>query len=493
MIRRLAILLDHKAAEGNGNQPAKPDPKPANSNPDPAPEPGKEPDPEPEPEPGKEPEPEPEPDPAGDPLLKALLADMKPDPEIKPVKVEDEPAPEPAQPAEPELAPAPAKASEKPKKKKVKFEFPDPTPSHAPAAPTPEPAKAPEPAKDPDADYINGLTEDQKEELSEAEYLERLFPEKYQGRKKKLMDWYRNLDTTANKLLQDNPDRPLDASNEDFAKFLKTKPPVDLAHSRKAQRTMAEESAEQRVEAKIAPKITELERKQNEIEFKPQLDRMMSQMDNAMEELIASDDKSPLTPAIQALKADPNTPEFRLEKKIIDEEKRSSGKLSREYVMLTRGVRNYNEQNQTHKQLLEFINEQGRQMAAQPDEVKRDNKGRMFLSRSEYADAKRKDKDAASKYWTFSHGDILQMIGMQAKDNMESRLKQTLKEQEELGFVRGSKNNSANPPKAAPKKEPEAIAKPKLTPKPAKGSATDPKPQPNGNEIDVVGTLGLRR
>src|SRR6266567_7335721 len=183
-----------KAAEpvalAAGTQPPSPTAPPAQGTPPPEPKPG---------EPPAPPPPEPEPPVTGreDPLLASLFRDLsggeieiKPVPEPKELTAEETAAAELKAKADADAkakadAEAAAKAAgtepPKPVAKKKKVEIlPDddlPLPPTAPVLPAAQ-QPPPTPREDPDAAYIASLTEEQVEELRDAQYAEARMGEK---------------------------------------------------------------------------------------------------------------------------------------------------------------------------------------------------------------------------------------------------------------------------------------------------------------------------
>lgn len=453
-----------------------------------------------------QPEPEPEPVPGHkDPLLAALFADV--DPNFK--KVEDEPDPPTEPPATPPAEPPPqtppADDADKGKKKKKKkfaliesLDAPAAAPPAAPVPPVPTPAPA-TPTQDLDAAYIAGLSDEQKEELRESEYAEKLYPERYKGRRAQLLSWYKHVDTETTRLTQENPARTLDDSDEDFSKVLKAKPKMDSAHSKRVMREIAKDEVQAEVRQSVEPKLAELANKQREIEFQPQLNRIIGQLDGAMEEIIASDEASPLTEAIKARTSEPpagvDAKQYReemaghyaLENRIMEDEKQVSGALTKEFVMIVKGVRRYDATNETHRQLLEFINQEGQAMRGKTVN------GLTFLPRDEYNAVVSKDPSQKTKYTTFNDTDILRMIGFQAKINMENRLQAELEDAKKKGFERRrpAKHGQQS---ATPPKNPQPVTPPKATSTPSRGPGVQPaSAATNDNSINVSEVLELKK
>lgn len=476
MLSKHRILLDPAVPSDGGTPPAPAAPDPA-----------------PAPEPTPEPAPEPAPPPAPDPLLAALFDDMR-EPEITPVP-DPQPVPAPAAPAAPAPAAAPptppAPARKQARKMVVDASVLD-EPVAAPGA-SPAPARAPELAADPDEDYVRGLTDEQKDRLTEAEVAGRLYPDKYGQQRKKMIAWYRSLDSTLTTLTAADPDRTLDENDEEFKQFLKTKPKLEPTARDRVQRTIGAEEAEQKVMARMTPQLNALENRQKEIEIRPKVEELVRQVGGGVLSLIASDAKSPMAAAAKAFqeKGDGADAEHPLEAEIIRAESQKLATLVTEYSHIAKGVSRFDPQNAYHTGLLNFINEEGAAFARKGGES-RVRGGKTFLPRDEFIPLSRSNPAEASKHWTFGHDDVIRMLAWKAKESMESRLKA----EEELairrGFTRKPRADSAAAPKADAS-EPQPLTPPAAAPIPARGGAPTPVAAQPTNEIDVVETLGFRK
>lgn len=434
-----------------------------------------------------------------DPLLAALFSDFEvpsveepvnPDPASAPVPAPAAPPPAPelaaAAPPPPDETPAPRKA-----KKSVIMVDDIPQPTPPPAA---EPTPATPPAADPDESYVAGLTDEQRDELHEAEVAGRLFPEKYGDRRKKLLSWYRQVDSTAQQLRSADPERSLDENDDEFKRFLDTKPRMDAAASKRVQRSIGAEEAVKEVKSTYEPKLEELKRKQDEIEFKPQAEKIVSQIGSGVMNLIVNDEASPLTEAAKAMqqKGDSAADDYPLEVEIVQREMKILSTAANEMAHFSRGIRKYDANNPYHAGLVNFINVQGDAFKANGGNL-RIRDGKSFITRAEMAQLRRAKSPEADRYWTFSDRDVFVIMANQAKKNMEDALKQEQELAGKRGFVRKAKANSAPTPNPIP--EPQPLRPPVSPPAPSPGrpGGGTVVPPRNPNEIDVVETLGLLR
>jgi hypothetical protein len=514
-----------------------PDPPPADQQPQP--DPGVTPENQPDAPPDGTPAPDDEGEPPGpDPLIQAMLRDLKGDsaePEIKPVPDEPPTSAEPP-PAAPAAAPVPdpppAPTAAPPARKKRVSIVPDlevqsqPAPTATPAPPPP-PAAAPEPPPaDPDEAYVQGLTDEQREELMEAAVAERLFPDRYRGRRKALINWYRGFDGQVQQLMTSDPNRKLDDSDEEFQRVVKTKPSLLPAHSKKVQRTIGEEEAVQRVQQNMNPQLEEIKRRQDEIDYQPKADRLVSQFQNGVQELVMSDDKSEVGKALREINATPEPKDgkwvlagktfdteaaaasykadvgkaFKLEQAITQDEVNRASKLTREYLMFDKRLRKFDETNPLHVDLVNFVNQHGEEFARNGGDL-RNRGGRTFLPRVQYVALARSNPDALAQHWTWDTREIVDLLAYDAKARIENRVKQAIQIAQMHGFER-PKPGAASQPTATPsppaaKKEPTSIQPPRATPKAAGSAVAAQGAEPISNTVltptEVSNTLGFRR
>lgn len=446
-------------------------------------------------DPPKEDEDPPEPPPSGkdDPLLQSLFKDLKEEPEIKPVAEEEpEATPDPEKkegddpPTEDDADPPAEPESEKPKRKKKSEVVEDPPDQPAPLPPPPAPAPTAEPEKpDPDAEYIAGLSDEQREELVEARKAEELFPDKYKGREKKLLQWYKDLDSTARRLSEADPARTFDENDTEFNKFLKTKPSIAPTDNKRVQRTIIEQSVRTQVETEHKKKFDDIDRRTRAIELKPHIEKIDKKFRDG---LIQSLDGE-VGELIKTKGIDEARKEFALEANIYEQTIEESAAAAREYTEIANSLKPFDGANPTHKFIMDFVTNQCNVFAQRGGKARVDKQGRGFLTREQFAIAAQKDPNVARKHWTFSDEQIVGLLAINGKQEAQNRIKATIEHAERLGFARRPKQDSADPKKeiVKPTPEPSAIKPPSPGPKPAKGAAkTKNDPAPGPNDIDVA-------
>ncbi len=424
-------------------------------------------------------------EPADDPDKKKL-DDEKPKGEDDTKKDDDAPNDDDKKDPDPEPKPEP-----KPKAKKntkiIDVE-PELTPKPAVAA---EPPKAeapkPEPKADPDAEYVAGLTDEQKEELAEADFAEAHFGEKYKGRRKKLIDFYKAADAK----LVANPD--LINNEEEFGKLMSGKPKMEAYDQRKVIRGMAAEEAERKVEEKSKAKYDELDERTRRAELQPGVASVVKTFDEGVSAVMEDgDDKDIVATVFKKLKEDPAAAaaDYPLETTAIAHAQSTHRELAHTYTMLVNNLVKFDAKNEQHMWLFNFVDRQSKVFLEKGGkELVRD--GRTFVPRG---DPRLKEPGAGEKWWTFSNRQVMELLALNAKGEARARIEQTTKWAEDNGFARKEKKKAE--PKTVVKEDPkpkkEEPPPVKATARPSKGAAVKPASgTPSGDGIDVTRYMPL--
>ena len=444
-----------------------------------------------------------------DPLVAAMEKDLGITPEIKAVDDVEE-----AAPATPEVTPAPAATPEvkpeakaepvKPRKKKATFEAqPEVAPAAAapvapPATPTPAQTPALEAKADPDADYIAGLNDDQKEELAEAGWAEKNLSKP--GARKKLLDWFRKLDAEADRILKEDPDAQFNDSNEAWKKFVATKPGFTKTEQKRIIAGTIREAAEASIREEQRPQLEQVQREAREASLRPDVEISVGQFKAGLTAFLATDEdgkESPVSAAAKALAADPvkARAEYGLEVGIIEEEQSKAELLAKTYTRFTKGLEVYDQQKPDHAFLANFIrNREAEMNRAKPEHKK--NGERTWIKREDMlkliADVNRGAAPASvlNQHWTFEPKDILAMLARNARYSMEDRIAEEEERAAKFGYTR-PKKASAQTPKEAPAVAP--LNPPKARTTPSGGvPVSAPKEQGSGSGLNITETLGYK-
>jgi len=371
----------------------------------------------------------------------------------------------------------------------------------APAAvapPTPPPAA---PAAADDTAFLSTLTDEQREELSEAEVAEAQFGDKYKGLRARLIAFYKRFQAETTTILAADPEVVLE-ENDKVKQLVREKPQLTSSDSKKVLREIGAREAETRVKSEMEPKMAELETNQRRIEMAPKFEAFAKgDFTKGIVSLVEQDAQSPMAEAIKTIKTNPEeaAKEFPLETEIFNEESEAQRRRVTQFLLLKNQAARYNPKNPDPDQqyVLNFIENEGRYFAEKGGKSLVQN-GRRFLPRSEFIKMLHSNQPEASTcngwqtkgFWTFTDSNIVDMLAMNAKNNTEWRIKQALEKAEKLGLQRKprSKNPQGGNGSSTPPKE---ISPPQSRATPPRGAVRTTAPAaPAATEtVDVGGTL----
>lgn len=431
-----------------------------------------------------------------DPLLAAILRDLKPQAEEPPAA---EAAPEPTEPPPAETPtqetppPAPA-ATAKPAKKGFKsakgnavVDAPPPTPPPVPEPPQPPPQPQPQAAP---------LTDEQREELEEAEVAARLFPDRYKDYPAQLKRWNSEFETRARALLEKNPN--ITEEDDEYQALLRTKPTMKAVDSKRVQRTIGEEAAVRATEKRLAPKINKIEMDSRRATIMPEVQAFATNgFQQQIREVIQADARSPLTEPLKVFLekgAEAVEKEFPMEINIFREVAAASQARVREFLLLRNEAVEYDPaKNPLHQQIADFINFEGQEFENKGGKYLVQN-GRRFMPRSEFLQMLNRDASEArtfdrqnwrtSKYWTFTDAAIVDMMAIRTKQAAENRIAEEEQRAKRYGFARPPKQAAAQA-QPKPTSQPTSIQPPKARPAAAPGAASTPKTPPPTDDSPI--------
>jgi hypothetical protein len=427
-------------------------------------------------------------------LLEIILRDLDPEGAITGTpKVT--PAPEPTEvPAAPAETPPPA-ATPAPAPAKVKVSVKSPTKGHplVDAPPPPPPAFVP-PVQPTPAPVDANLTDEQREELQEAEVAARLFPEKYGGRVAELKGYYARAEALR------VADPTLTEEDDAYQALVQSKPGIKPVDARKVQRKIGEEEAVQATEKRLTPKIEQIEMDAKRASLLPGVQKFVNeQWTQGVRNQITADTKSvlaaPLALALEKGMAVAEA-EYPLETRVTRMVAAKSRAKVEEFLLLRNNAEKF-DANKTitvngqpmfvHKEISDFISQEGESFKRTGGKYLVRN-GRQFLPRGEFiamvnhTPAQQATFDAANwqtaNYWTFNDTAIVDMMGIRMKEEAEFHVNNLRKQAERDGFAPAPKKTVGQSQSAA-HVPPAEITPPRAGQRPAPGSTITPKtPEP---------------
>lgn len=359
------------------------------------------------------------------------------------------------------------------------------------ATPKIEPPKV----EDPDADFLEGLDEDQREIVDLAKFAAKAMPEKYGNLVKKTTEYLKQVEGKIAEKIKEDPDWNA-GSDEDFKEWLQERRPITDHERRRLEREQIKSEVRADVEKEFKPKLEESERRSRVQEVKPEVDKAVDSFKATVAQRFIPDDKSPFFHVFKA--ASEKDPTFAEEAwqaaRAIDPLAASVAKnfmdqsvtLGKEYLELVSGVSQQVEFNpklavtasQNQKALMQqrlfgFIESQEQIFAKDGGDMRVVN-GKAFATRHQLAAMTPAEQ---ARHWTLGHEDVLDMLAVAASSQANAALQSELKRREDEGFV---KNGNQQPPKkeeAPPVKEAKKEESPRATTTPSPGSANLPPPQ----------------
>jgi hypothetical protein len=358
-------------------------------------------------------------------------------------------------------------------------------PSATPPPPAAQPP-APAPAAPQDDPYIAQLGPEEKEAIELAKWADANVTEfKGQGLPAKFVAFYKAVDeyVAAAKAKDPDGERTYDDDDKEFTRFVEEhRPAIEPAkwERLKTDRLVAqvEESTTKNVTEKLSAENEAIKRRQTILEVKPVIEgRLAKFQDNVGQLMIAEKDSIIATVAQtigkdgvdKALEADPIfTP-------IVVAAYNQGQTVAAEFLAMTNGVKEFKPDNPVQDWLVRFIRRSGEVFAANGGDKRvrtgEDGTPKTFLPRGKFNELYARNPDeAASKHWTFSDEDVLNMIERNTKDHISALVKQENERLTKAGYVRPA------PPAPAPVSGTANSPAPNGAP-----AAAAPAPQPVGS------------
>lgn len=456
----------------------------------------------PTPEPAPAPEPKPEEKPSGDEIsdgIRAMLKDRlkgKPAPKEEKKPKEEKPKEEPKPKAE-EAKPKEEKPKEEPKpeepKPKVKVAKKAPAPdveaiatkaataatkAAMEAAVMRRPNDKPKPALE---DEIAALPEEYREDVPVLRKMEERWPDKYKGLTEKYVRSSAKIEAYRNKWEQDNPGHTFDPEAHEHSAFIEANEVDwnDRDYSRILS-SLESESAVEKERAKFNEKLSEVEGKLVERELEPVIRSTQAEAARTLIEAIDKDFVGMVEP------------DGRINKKEIDRLKEvddfkvgtlmgAASETARFIDSATRifhesGRFKFDEKNDAHMAVLQFLVEREDSILAAGDELMVNERGQVFVTREDWSKLKPAER---RRHWRLEVADLVYMKQREQQVLAQERIKEWDKRVEKMLAARGyTKGNPPNPAGGT-------TAKPEATkPAPAKPSAPSAT---DGIKVDTSG------
>ena len=241
---------------------------------------------------------------------------------------------------------------------------------------------------------------------------------------KELASEYLNFFKRHKSFLQKNKDEYGDvASSDEYKNFIKKFKPK--ANMRTLEREMLTAQAEKRALERISPYLQKMEREQMKTRGAPKAKELTVEALKDLTNSIPEKQRGDIVKDAKAFAA--NNP---LEADIVQKSLNSSKSMIEAFYNIIHDVVDYDENNQLHKRVSDFITSEQDKFINSGRTVKG---GKTFVRRERMPLVPKDQKD---KYYTFTDSDIIRLIKLRAGQNMESQINQIQELIAKAGYVR---------------------------------------------------------
>lgn len=418
-----------------------------------------------------EPEEEDEPNPYEAPMPSSLgeaLHDIENQPEAS---EETEPAKEEVVAEEPQTGEPPEVARPKKKKAKRVKQVIDP---EIPTQPQQESRVAfSQPEESEDDKIIRDLIPEEKEYYELAKFASNNMSE-HKDLDKEFLGYFKKSKAYVEKRLKDDPYADLNEDQE-YKDFIeKNRPKFTTQDAKKIERAMITKQAEEAAEARVRPEVERLRKEQEIARKKPQVDAQKAGFRQNFGVILPEDVQKKLKEegGLEAVqKEDP------LRFQVMDSITQNLFSYADAFVDITQGLVSYDESNQVHKELLDWVNKE-QENFIQGGETGKD--GKTFMRRERYYATPEAQR---TQYYTWSDDDLLNLLVMRAKQRLDGTLEYQQKMLENAGYVKqGAKPKAVKPQAVQPQQ-----SAPQVSPTPR----TNQPAQEQKSSVTPMSILGM--
>lgn len=293
---------------------------------------------------------------------------------------------------------------------------------------------------------------------------------------KQFLEYFKKSKSYVEKRLNDDPYVDLNEDQEYKEFVTKNRPEFSPVDAKKIERAIITKQAEEAAEAKVKPEVERLRREQEVARLKPQVEAKKKEYRAQFHKILPEDAQEVLAKdGAEALeKQNP------IRYKVMDEITTNLLRFADAFQDITSGLVEYDQGNQLHKELLDWVEKEQDHYINAGDTAK---DGKTFMRRERFY---RTPEEQRTQYFTWSDDDLMVLLVYRAQE----RLKETLKYQEAMlekaGYVRQAQPQVAQP---QPQKKPVETPAPDISPAPRVSQQEAPKTKSQTN--NVMSILGL--
>ena len=393
--------------------------------------------------------------------------EQEPETETTTEEVEEEAKQEEPQTGEP---PEAAKPKKKAKKVKQVVDPEVPKAEQQPKVETPAFAEETEEQK-----VIKELIPEEREYYDMAKFASDNM-EEHKGLDKKFLEYFKKSKNYVEKRLKDDPYADLSEDYE-YKEFVeKNRPKFSQVDAKKIERAMITKQAEEAAEARVRPEVERLRREQEIARLKPKVEAKKKEYRAHFHKILPEDAQEVLQ------KEGPEALEKQnpIRYKVMDEITTNLLRFADTFQDITSGLVSYDETNQLHKELLDWVQMEQDHYINSGDTSK---DGKTFMRRERFYAT---PEDQRTQYFTWTDDDLMVLLVYRAQE----RLKETLKYQEAMlekaGYTRQAPAARVQQPQQpAPVQRPA----PDISPAPRVSQQEAPKAKPQSS--NVMSILGM--
>lgn len=389
--------------------------------------------------------------------LSEALHEIETEPEVseEPETKEEEPVAEEVNAGEPPEAARPKKKKAKRVKQVIDPEIP--------VQPEQSRVAFSQPEESEDDKIIKDLIPEEKEYYELAKFASSNMSE-HKNLDKEFLGFFKKSKAYVEKRLKDDPYADLN-EDQDYKDFMeKNRPKFSQQDAKKVERAMITRQAEEAAEARVRPEVERLRKEQEMAQKKPKIDAQKASFRQNFGVILPEDVQKKLKEegGLETVqKEDP------LRFQVMDSITQNLFSYADAFVDITQGIASYDESNQVHKELLDWVNKEQENFIQGGETGKG---GKTFMRRERYYATPEAQR---TQYYTWSDDDLLNLLVMRAKQRLDGTLEYQQKMLENAGYVRqGAKPKAVKPQAVQPQQSAPQVSPTPRTNQPAQEQKT---------------------
>jgi hypothetical protein len=284
------------------------------------------------------------------------------------------------------------------------------------------------PEEKPPVDEFDGWSDDEIEQYELAKAAEELDPEKYKGIADATKKFKQSITEYIERNQKEDPTRTFDENDEEFMQAVAKLRPKEISKRdiRRVHEDKVAKRAVEMVRGDYDKKIDDLRKENRALKSEPKIAKALQEFNGSVSNMLEKSENKHVT---RFAKEANELGWKKFEEKyptiapLMGEELKRGSLLATEFVKIQEGAKDFDENDQTHREIAEFIEEQGKLFAEKGGE-QRLRDGKTFMPRGEwtrairqYEEALKKKSpdakamyDALSKRWTYTNEDIVALL-----------------------------------------------------------------------------------